>query len=68
MGQLLDWPEVITEGAALEERRKMLSDTAMEMAAGYGEEGRQIPTGAPVALFERIPSISVNRRDLIKHL
>ncbi len=55
MGQLLEWPEVITEGATLEECRDMLNDAAREMASAYAEEGRTIPEGKPDMLFERIP-------------
>jgi predicted RNase H-like HicB family nuclease len=31
MGQLVEWPEVITEGADLEECRRMLRDALNEM-------------------------------------
>jgi len=30
MGQLVEWPEVITEGATLEECREMLQDALLE--------------------------------------
>ena len=43
MGQLLEWPEVITEGATLEECRDMLIDAAQEMAIVYQEDGIKIP-------------------------
>lgn len=55
MGQLLEWPEVITEGASLEECREMLIDAVHEMAEVYKKEGKAIPEGKPDALFERIP-------------
>ena len=55
MGQLVEWPEVITEGATIEECREMLLDAAREMMAAYKEAGRAIPQGASAALFERIP-------------
>ena len=42
MGQLLEWPEVITEGATTEECREMLIDAAQEMALAYDENGREI--------------------------
>ncbi|MBQ7151883.1 MAG: type II toxin-antitoxin system HicB family antitoxin [Synergistaceae bacterium] len=42
MGQLLEWPEVITEGATTEECRAMLIDAAQEMALAYDEDGREI--------------------------
>ena len=31
MGQLLEWPEVISEGATIEECRNMLADALTEM-------------------------------------
>ena len=42
MGRILEWPEVITEGATLEECRGMLADAAQEMAAVYQEDGQMI--------------------------
>ena len=53
MGQLLEWPEVITEGSTLEECRAMLIDAAQEMARAYLETG-QGPPQTPV-LFEPLP-------------
>lgn len=53
MGQLLEWPEVITEGATLEECRDMLKDAAHEMTLAYIETGQPLPH-SPV-LFERLP-------------
>lgn len=53
MGQLLEWPEVITEGSTLEECRAMLIDAAQEMARAYLETG-QVPSQTPV-LFEPLP-------------
>ena len=35
MGQLLEWPEVITEGDSLEECRAMLIDAAREMTRAF---------------------------------
>ena len=45
MGQLVEWPEVITEGATLEECRQMLEDALREMIAAYREQGLEIPPG-----------------------
>ncbi|MBQ9527752.1 MAG: type II toxin-antitoxin system HicB family antitoxin [Fretibacterium sp.] len=42
VGQLLEWPEVITEGTTLEECRAMLIDAAQEMAKAYLEDGREL--------------------------
>ena len=35
MGQILEWPEVITEGADIEECREMLKDAAQQMMIAY---------------------------------
>lgn len=43
MGQLLEWPNVITDGKTLEECREMLMDAAHEMAIVYNEDGEEIP-------------------------
>jgi len=53
MGQLVEWPEVITEGKTLEECRKMLHDALHEMVASYQEQKKEIPKGN--ALLEQIP-------------
>ena len=52
MGQLLEWPEVVTEGATLEECREMLIDAAQEMADVYRHDGLTIPQ--PSILLEPI--------------
>jgi predicted RNase H-like HicB family nuclease len=53
MGQLVEWPEVITEGKTLEECRKMLQDALHEMVLAYQEQKKEIPLGG--ALLEQIP-------------
>lgn len=53
MGQLIEWPEVITEGRTLEECREMLEDALHEMVLAYREQNKEIPTGG--ALLEQIP-------------
>ena len=45
MGQLAEWPEVITEGADLDEVRAMLEDAVSEMVAAYKELGKETPPG-----------------------
>ena len=52
MGQLLEWPEVISEGASIEECRAMVADAAREMIAVYEEDGLPIPQGN--VIFETI--------------
>jgi predicted RNase H-like HicB family nuclease len=45
MGQLLEWPEVVSEGATLEECRVMVEDAALEMLHVYEEDGLPVPQG-----------------------
>jgi predicted RNase H-like HicB family nuclease len=53
MGQLVEWPEIVTEGKDLEECRKMLRDALKEMVLAYQEIEREIPAGN--ALIEQLP-------------
>ncbi len=43
MGQLLEWPEVISEGASIEECREMLEDALREMIQAYHQQGKAVP-------------------------
>ncbi len=43
MGQLIEWPEVITEGNTIEECHDMLQDALREMILAYEEIGRALP-------------------------
>jgi predicted RNase H-like HicB family nuclease len=52
MGQLLEWPEVVSEGTTVEECRAMVEDAAREMTAVYKEDGLPIPQGH--VMFETI--------------
>jgi len=45
MGQLIEWPEVITEGKTIEECREMLRDALREMMQAYKQQGKEIPLG-----------------------
>lgn len=45
MGQLVEWPEVVTEGKTIEECREMLRDALKEMILAYKQQGREIPLG-----------------------
>jgi len=40
MGQLVEWPEVVTEGRNLEECRDMLRDALNEMILAYHQQGK----------------------------
>lgn len=53
MGQLVEWPEVITEGKSLEECRELLNDALREMIKAYKQQEKDIPVGR--ALLEQIP-------------
>jgi predicted RNase H-like HicB family nuclease len=58
MGQLIEWPEVVTEGKDLEECRAMLRDALREMVLAYTQLGREIPAGN--ALIEQL-AVEVER-------
>jgi len=45
MGQLVEWPEVITEGKTIEECREMVRDALQEMMQAYREQGKEVPPG-----------------------
>jgi len=53
MGQLVEWPEVITEGRTLEECREMLMDALHEMILAYRQQKKEIPVGQ--GFLEQIP-------------
>ncbi|KYH33363.1 MULTISPECIES: type II toxin-antitoxin system HicB family antitoxin [Neomoorella] len=53
LGQLVEWPEVITEGKTLEECREMLKDALREMILAYRQQKKEIPPGG--ALLEQVP-------------
>jgi predicted RNase H-like HicB family nuclease len=52
MGQLIEWPEVVTEGETLEECNLMLKDALKEMIEAYKQLGREIPYTQTI--FEQI--------------
>ncbi len=56
-GELVEWPEVITEGRNLEECRAMLKDALNEMILAYYEIGKVIPPADVV-----IEKLSVEER------
>ncbi|HCJ78775.1 hypothetical protein HY02_08895 [Peptococcaceae bacterium SCADC1_2_3] len=53
MGQIMEWPEVITEGKTIEECRELLKDALQEMILAYKQQEKEIPTGE--GFFEQIP-------------
>ncbi len=52
MGQLVEWPEVVTEGSTLDECREMLKDALEEMVKAYHQQNKEIPLGG--ALLEQV--------------
>lgn len=52
MGQLIAWPEVVTEGKDLEECREMLRDALNEMILAYKKLNKKISMGN--ALIEQL--------------
>lgn len=52
MGQLVEWPEVITEGKDIDECRVMLKDALGEMIQVYKQQKREIPAGG--GLLEQV--------------
>ncbi len=45
VGQLVEWPEVVTEGKTIEECREMLRDALREMILAYKQQEKEIPLG-----------------------
>jgi len=43
MGQLIEWPVVVTEGKTLEECRAMIEDALREMIEAYKQSNKEIP-------------------------
>ena len=52
MGQVAEWPEVVTEGKGIEDCREMLRDALNEMVAAYQEQHNEIPAAG--CLLEQI--------------
>jgi len=52
MGQLVDWPEVMTESETLEECRQLLKDALREMIRAYRQQRKEIPLGG--ALIQQL--------------
>ena len=53
MGQLIEWPEIVTEGKNLDDCRFMLHDALQEMVLAYKEQRKEIPLGN--CLIEQMP-------------
>ena len=57
MGQVVEWPEVVTEGKDPEECRRVLKDALHEMALAYQQQNRELPSGN--SLIEQV-SVELN--------
>ncbi len=44
MGQIVEWPEVVTEGSSLEDCREMLKDALLEMIKAYRQQNKKRPS------------------------
>jgi predicted RNase H-like HicB family nuclease len=44
IGQIIEWPEVVTEGQNLEDCREMLRDALHEMVLAYRQMNRPVPS------------------------
>ena len=44
MGQIIEWPEVVTEGVDLEDCRASLRDALEQMIHAYKDLGKDVPT------------------------
>ena len=53
MGQVVEWPEVITEGKTIEKCREMLRDALNEMIAAFKQQKKEIPLGGGIP--EQLP-------------
>ncbi len=53
MGQLIEWPEVITEGKDIEDCRESLRDALQQMILAYHDQRKEIPIAN--ALIEQLP-------------
>jgi len=48
MGQLIEWPEVVTEGPTFEECRASLKDALVEMIRAYKQMDKELPVGGEI--------------------
>jgi len=48
MAQLVEWPEVVTEGVDIDDARESLKDALKQMILAYRETGTEIPAGTEI--------------------
>jgi predicted RNase H-like HicB family nuclease len=54
LGQIVEWPQVVTEGKDLDDCRESLKDALREMLGAYRELGRMPPESGEEVLLESI--------------
>lgn len=62
MGQILEWPEVVTEGGDLEECRTSLRDALHEMVLAYRDMGKEPPSAQALFEFDRTTANELCKR------
>ena len=70
MGQLLEWPNVITDGENINDCRDSLVEVAAEMADIYKEDGLKIPNNTLIVEPIDIPvdESLLDREALLAHV
>jgi predicted RNase H-like HicB family nuclease len=60
MGQLVEWPEIVTEGKTLEDCRDSLKDALHQMILAFQQVGKEIPGHNQLfeSLAVEIPDVS----------
>ena len=53
MGQINEWPEIISEGETIESCYQSVQDALQEMIAAYRQQNQEIPLGK--SAIEQIP-------------
>lgn len=61
MGQLVEWPEVVTEGKTLEECRAMLQDALHEMILAYRRQKKRDSRGRRAAGADSCSDLDVRQ-------
>ena len=53
MGQIVEWPEIISEGKDIEECRLLLKDALQEMILAYRQQNKEVPAAG--GFIEQLP-------------
>ena len=70
MGQLLEWPNVLTSGKDIEECKELLLEVAGEMADIYREDGQKIPHPSLIVESIDVPvdEALIEKEELLAHV